>query len=153
MCSHKLLRMEQVIISQKVKSANVSNQPESKVLTKNATLQKLVVKTKEQTQTQDINDIVTLVDKEFKNRESEINKLVETLKEKEQELEYCENETKKEAEMLSLMNSSITFRKHTFYQLKENFDQFRLNQYVQLIDGSKNETEKVNERKHNFIIK
>ena len=106
--------------------------PQTQVKTIQPKVNTVTPKTKTATQVQDINDIVSLVDKEFKKREDEILKLVELLQEKEQELKYCEKETKKQAEALSLFNSSVTFRRHTYEQLKIKFDKYKTSQYKQI---------------------
>ncbi len=49
---------------------------------------------------------------------------MEKIQDKEQELEYCETETRKQAEKVSVLSSSILFRDHSKNKLQEVFQNF-----------------------------
>ena len=58
-----------------------------------------------------VNEMCLLVDSEFQRKQQERNELVDRVKEKEDELLYCEDQTRKQAGMLSVLCSSIFFKK------------------------------------------
>ena len=69
--------------------------------------------------------ILSLVDEEFKKRDNDLSNLIEQIQERERELEYCESETKKQVELLSILSSRISFRHHSFDKLQRAYPSFK----------------------------
>lgn len=138
--------MEQVIL--KPLSVQVKNTLQQTKVSSTKTVTAEQVKTFAPiTKTQEISYIVNQVDKEFKKRADEINALTIELEEKERDLEYCENETKKQGDVLSLLNSSLSYRKQTFEQLKQRLGKFSSEKYSHVISYSAYDKEKSTECK------
>lgn len=82
-----------------------------------------IQKTKQKTSVVDA--IVVKVDAEFRKRDEELMALSEMVREKEQEIKYCESETKKQIDSTSILSSSISYRAHATEKLKKSFDIFK----------------------------
>ena len=91
-----------------------------------------IQKTKQKTSV--VDDIVSKVDAEFRKRDEELVALSEAVREKEEELEYCEVETKKQIESTSILSSSISYRTHAAEKLEKSFDVFKNQAVVPLND-------------------
>lgn len=72
-----------------------------------------------------VGDIVSKVDAEFRKRDEELIALSEAVRDKEEELEYCELETKKQIEASSILGSSISYRSHATEKLQKSFEVFK----------------------------
>jgi predicted nuclease with TOPRIM domain len=115
--------MQNKIVSSRENSGNMQ------MITSRMKISEVVTVT---TQSMDLNEIISLIDDEFKKQETDLHSLVEKVQEKEQELEYCESETKKQAENLSNLLSSITFRENTYNKLRKRFETFKNSKLVDL---------------------
>jgi chromosome segregation ATPase len=57
-------------------------------------------------------------------REFEKAEFQDQISEKENQIKYCEEETKKQAEAIGILSSSNSFRKHKLNQLNEELQRF-----------------------------
>jgi chromosome segregation ATPase len=71
-------------------------------------------------------------------RESEKAQFQEQISEKENQIRYCEEETKKQAEAIGILSSSNSFRKHKLNQLNEELQRFHEEKVEPLKDRYEN---------------
>jgi len=100
-----------------------------------------------------VTDIISLVDKEFKKMDDELCGLKRRLDEKEAELHYCECETKKEQEVLSVLIAANSFRSQSFDKICDSFAVFQVETMDVLQIQHINHNQSVSEGKLVFFSK
>lgn len=80
-----------------------------------------------QSATMDVKDIVSIVNAEFKKHDENLEKLAYKVHEREQELSYCQSETKKQIEKVCISTSAIAFQTQSLDSCKRDFGHYQAN--------------------------
>jgi hypothetical protein len=101
-----------------------------------------------------VNEMISLVDKEFQARDNELAVLTDGVQEREKELAYCENQTKKQADALGVLKSSISFRQLALDEAQRallNFHNTTLAELTKHWEQQERQDQKVNDFLTNIL--